>query len=95
MVTTGTGKRIRRIPNAAKSSRQLPDPSREPTISVERAGKVLGLGRSASYDAARRGELPTLLFGRRIVVPTSRLLALLNGPPAEQLGSDRAADQPS
>jgi excisionase family DNA binding protein len=48
-----------------------------PTISVEHAGRLLGLGRSASYEAVRRAELPVLRFGRRMVVPTARLLALL------------------
>jgi hypothetical protein len=52
-----------------------------PTISVERAGRLLGLGRSASYDAVGRGELPVLRFGRRLVVPTPRLLAMLGIQP--------------
>jgi excisionase family DNA binding protein len=52
--------------------RQLP-----PVLSVEQAGQLFGLRRSAAYDAARRGELPTIRFGRRVLVPTGRLLALL------------------
>jgi excisionase family DNA binding protein len=48
-----------------------------PTISVEHAGRLLGLGRSASYEAVQRAELPVIRFGRRMVVPTARLLALL------------------
>lgn len=47
-------------------------------IDVPTAGRYLGLGRSASYDAARRGVLPTLKVGeRRLVVPTARLAAIL------------------
>jgi excisionase family DNA binding protein len=38
-------------------------------ISVPEAGKRLGLGRNASYDAAHRGELPVVKFGRKMVVP--------------------------
>ena len=54
------------------------DPSAlPPTISVEDAGRLLGLGRSASYEAVRRAELPVLRFGRRMVVPTARVLAML------------------
>ena len=30
---------------------------------------MLGIGRAASYEAARRGDIPTLKIGRRIVVP--------------------------
>lgn len=48
-----------------------------PTLSVERAGQLLGLCRRTAYKAAASGELPTLRFGRRLVVPTPRLLQLL------------------
>jgi len=48
-----------------------------PTLSVERAGRLLGLKRSAAYEAVRRSELPVLRFGRRLVVPTARVLAML------------------
>lgn len=46
-------------------------------VDVPTAGRLLGLGRSAAYEAARRGEIPTLRIGRRTVVPVARLLALL------------------
>ena len=32
-----------------------------PTLSVEEAANVLGIGRSLAYDLARRGELPGVL----------------------------------
>jgi excisionase family DNA binding protein len=49
-----------------------------PTVlTVEQAGRLLGLGRTASYDAVRRGELPVLRFGRRLVVPTNAILRML------------------
>lgn len=44
------------------------------TITVEQAARVLGLGRTAAYDAARRGELPTRRLGRRLLVPVPALL---------------------
>jgi excisionase family DNA binding protein len=47
------------------------------TITIEEAGRILGLSRSAAYRAAARGEIPTLRFGRRLVVPTARLFAML------------------
>jgi excisionase family DNA binding protein len=56
---------------------KLPDPDQEPTISVERAGEVLGLSRGSSYRAVGRGEIPSLRFGKRLVVPTVQLLKLL------------------
>ena len=48
-----------------------------PVLTVEQAGRLVGLRRTAAYDAVRRGELPSLTFGRRVLVPTARLLALL------------------
>lgn len=56
---------------------ELPDPAVEPTISVPRAGRIVGIGRAAAYQAAQDGTLPTLKFGHRIVVPTAQLLRLL------------------
>jgi excisionase family DNA binding protein len=50
------------------------------TISVEHAAKVLGLGRTAAYEAARRGEFPTRRLGRRVVVPVPALLEWLGAP---------------
>ena len=47
------------------------------TISVETAGAILGLGRTAAYMSARRGEIPTLSIGRRLFVSTRALAAML------------------
>jgi excisionase family DNA binding protein len=43
------------------------------------AGKVLGLSKNTTYAAAKRGDIPTLRIGGRIVVPVARLLAMLEG----------------
>jgi excisionase family DNA binding protein len=43
------------------------------------AGKTLGLGRNATYDAVARGEIPVLRFGRRILVPKKALARLVDG----------------
>jgi excisionase family DNA binding protein len=55
----------------------LPDPKREPTISVERTADLFGISRGSAYEAVRRGELPSIRIGHRIVVPTAALLRLL------------------
>lgn len=47
------------------------------TLDVPEAGRLLGLGRNASYDAARRGEIPTLRIGQRLLVPVPALLDLV------------------
>lgn len=47
------------------------------TLSIEEVATLLGLGRSAAYEAARRGEIPTRRLGRRVIVPVPALLAWL------------------
>jgi len=44
------------------------------TLSVEETASLLGLGRSAAYEAARRGELPSRRLGRRVIIPVPALL---------------------
>ena len=46
-------------------------------MTVEEAGRLLGIGRNLAYEAARRGEIPTVRLGRRMLVPTARLRELL------------------
>lgn len=36
---------------------------------VPEAGALLGLGRNASYEAAKRGDIPTIRIGKLIRVP--------------------------
>lgn len=48
-----------------------------PTLTIHEAGEMLGISRRSAYRAAARGEIPTLRLGRRVLVPTPRLLALL------------------
>jgi excisionase family DNA binding protein len=51
------------------------------TVTVSQAAHMLGVSRSAGYDAARRGELPTIRIGRRLVVPRRALERMLEGNP--------------
>jgi len=45
------------------------DKAEKQTISVIEAGKALGLGKNASYEAVHRGELPVLKIGGRFLIP--------------------------
>jgi hypothetical protein len=55
-------------------------PNKSPmTLSVPEAGeKYFGLSRNGSYDAAARGEIPTIRIGRLLRVPVRALEAKLN-----------------
>lgn len=47
------------------------------TLTMSEAAEILGLGRTAAYEAARRQEIPVLRIGGRMVVPVPLLKALL------------------
>jgi excisionase family DNA binding protein len=47
------------------------------TWTVEEAAAALGISRAFAYDAVRRGEIPAIKIGRRILVPRSALKQLL------------------
>lgn len=54
----------------------VPDDALPLFVDVETAAKLIGIGRSAAYEAIRQGELPAVKFGRRLRVPRGALLAL-------------------
>jgi len=47
------------------------------TFTVEEAGKLLGISRALAYEMARTGKLPTLRFGKRLVVPKKAVQNML------------------
>jgi excisionase family DNA binding protein len=44
---------------------------------VPEAGAMLGLTRNASYDAAKRGDIPTIRIGKLLRVPKAAFHKLL------------------
>ena len=56
------------------------------TWTVPEAARLLGISKDCAYDAARRGDLPVTVIGRRVVVPRTALLRLLDEAhaPAQQ-----------
>lgn len=47
------------------------------TLSVEEAAKILGIGISSAYSAVRRGEIPSIKIGGRLLVSKPALEELL------------------
>ena len=44
------------------------------TLTVEEAATYLGISRNSAYEAVRRGEIPNIRIGGRIVIPRRRFL---------------------
>jgi hypothetical protein len=73
----------------------LPNPAERPTLDIEEAGKLLGLGRSKAYAEARKylatngaQGLPCIAFGRTLRAPTAPVLRLLGVDPVEARGAN-------
>lgn len=44
-------------------------PVEQLVYTVPQAGAMLGLSRNGAYEAARRGDIPTIRIGARLIVP--------------------------
>jgi excisionase family DNA binding protein len=60
------------------------------TYTVLEVAELLGISRSTAYDCIRRGEIPSLTLGRRIVVSRSALTALIDGDHRQPVESRRS-----
>jgi excisionase family DNA binding protein len=45
----------------------------ELAYSLPEAAKILGIGKTLAYEAAARGEIPTIKIGSRLIVPRAAL----------------------
>ena len=55
-------------------------PEEQATINLwPETAKILGIGKNAVYEAARKGEIPTIRIGGRILVLKGRLDQMLRG----------------
>jgi excisionase family DNA binding protein len=64
------------------------------TVSVPEAARILGIGRNTAYVAVRRGDLPAVRIGGRIVVPVHRLVGLIDGDEPEKRGTPDRSRRP-
>lgn len=58
-----------------------------PTVDVQLAGRVLGVGKNAAYRAVSNGTIPTITVAGRKRVPTAKLREML-GLPAHSPSAD-------
>ena len=43
------------------------------TLSVEEAGKLMGVSRQVAYQLIHRPDVPTIQIGRRVLIPKKQL----------------------
>lgn len=55
------------------------DAKERKTQSIRETAKILGIGVNQAYEAARRGEIPTIKIGKRILVPVAAFERMLQG----------------
>jgi excisionase family DNA binding protein len=48
------------------------------TYSIDEVAKLLGIGRNAAYEGARRGDFPLIRIGARMLVPRLAIDRMLN-----------------
>lgn len=53
------------------------DEDKRLVFDVPEAGAMLGLSRNASYEAAKRGDIPTIRIGKLLRVPKAAFQKLL------------------
>jgi excisionase family DNA binding protein len=53
------------------------DDSERRTVTVEQAGRILGISRGAAYQHANDGTIPVIRLGKRLLVPKAALDKLL------------------
>lgn len=75
----GSGVAVTRVaaPPARKPSQPPADESW--VYTVDEAALLLRIGRSAAYEAVRRGQLPALRLGRKLRIPRKALEQMLMG----------------
>lgn len=64
------------------------------TYTVSETSTLLGIGRNAAYEAVRRGEIPSIKLGRRLLIPkavVARMLELDDSPNEKTLEAVGAA----
>ncbi len=58
------------------------------TYTVPEVAELLGISRSSAYECVRRGEIPALTLGRRVLIAKAAIDHLLSGTPDERVARE-------
>jgi excisionase family DNA binding protein len=61
------------------------------TLTVEEAARLLGISRGLAFQAVRRGDIPSIRIGGRILIPIARLHAMLDAESEKRIPEARNA----
>jgi excisionase family DNA binding protein len=61
-------------------------------LRVSETAKLIGLGKSKTYDLIAKGEIPSLRIGRSVRVPADKLRAWVDGRVADSSGDQPQAE---
>jgi excisionase family DNA binding protein len=65
------------------------------TLDVPDAARLLGIGRAAAYEGVRRGEIPHVRIGGRILIPRAALEEMLADVGQHPVVGDVEAEGPA
>lgn len=74
--------------NDEQSGGERPQPRH--TLTVLEVAQILDVSDDAVYDAAGRGEIPSIRVGRRVLIPTAKLADMLGVEPSALMGGANA-----
>lgn|SRR5215813_9814466 len=77
VMSTGLGDEERRGSQGERRGVLGSQWDRYDAFTVEQAGKILGISRASAFQAASKGEIPTIRIGKRLIVPRRGLERLL------------------
>lgn len=55
----------------------IPDPTEQPTMTVDQTAKAFRISRATAYEGVASGEIPSIRVGRRLLVPTAAVRRML------------------
>jgi excisionase family DNA binding protein len=64
----------------------IPEQGERLTLTVKETAELLRISRSGAYGAVRTGQIPSIKFGRRIIIPYKTIIEILEGAGKNKAG---------
>jgi excisionase family DNA binding protein len=56
----------------------IPEQEKRLTLTVKETAELLGISRNGVYEAVRTGQIPSIKFGQRIIIPYKAVISMLD-----------------